>query len=91
MLENHTGDLPLWLPGPGMGFGLGYGVVVGPRCRGNTAVRSARATGAARTARCRWIDREEEIVAVLMTQVRPYSHLNLRHDFQVLTYQAIVD
>jgi CubicO group peptidase (beta-lactamase class C family) len=28
MIENHTGDLPLWLPGPGMGFGLGYGVVV---------------------------------------------------------------
>ena len=28
MLENHTGDLDLWLPGPGMGFGLGYGIVM---------------------------------------------------------------
>ena len=23
MMENHTGDLALWLPGPGFGFGLG--------------------------------------------------------------------
>ncbi|GIS75595.1 MAG: hypothetical protein CM1200mP12_13140 [Gammaproteobacteria bacterium] len=23
ILENHTGDLPIWLSGPGMGFGLG--------------------------------------------------------------------
>lgn len=27
MMDNHTGDLPLWLPGPGMGFGLGWAVV----------------------------------------------------------------
>ena len=24
LLENHTGDLKLWLSGPGMGFGLGF-------------------------------------------------------------------
>ena len=28
MLENHTGDLAIWLTGPGTGFGLGYGVIV---------------------------------------------------------------
>jgi hypothetical protein len=28
---------------------------------------------------------------VLMTQVRPYTHLNIRQDFQVLTYQAILE
>jgi hypothetical protein len=26
-----------------------------------------------------------------MTQVRPYTHINIRQDFQVLTYQAIVE
>ena len=28
MLENLTGDLDLRLPRPGMGFGLGYGIVM---------------------------------------------------------------
>jgi hypothetical protein len=38
-----------------------------------------------------WLDPEQEIVAVLMTQVRPYDHINVRQDFQTLTYQAIVE
>ncbi len=28
IFANHTGDLPLWLSGPGYGFGLGYSVVM---------------------------------------------------------------
>ncbi len=38
-----------------------------------------------------WIDREKNLVGLLMTQVRPYTHINLRRDFQVMTYQSIVD
>jgi CubicO group peptidase (beta-lactamase class C family) len=38
-----------------------------------------------------WFDREQGIVAVMMTQVRPYAHLRIREDFQQLVYQAIVD
>ena len=38
-----------------------------------------------------WVDPAEEIVAVLMTQVRPYRHINIRQDFQVLVHQAIVE
>jgi hypothetical protein len=26
-----------------------------------------------------------------MTQVRPYNHMNIRQDFQVLAHQAIID
>ena len=90
MLENHTGDLPLWLPGPGMGFGLGYGVVVD---RGAAATPLSEGAGYWGGAYCTlsWIDPEQNLVGVLMTQVRPYSHLNIRQDFQVLTYQAIID
>jgi len=89
MLENHTGDMPLWLPGPGMGFGLGYGVVVD---RGAAATPLSLGSGYWGGAYCTisWIDPEQEIVGVLMTQVRPYTHINIRQDFQVLTYQAIV-
>jgi len=90
MLENHTGELPLWLAGPGMGFGLGYGVVVD---RGAAATPLSRGSGYWGGAYCTisWVDPEQEITAVLMTQVRPYTHLNIRQDFQVLTYQAIIE
>ena len=38
-----------------------------------------------------WIDSEQKLVGLLMTQVRPYTHINIRQDFQVLTYQALLD
>ena len=90
ILENHTGELPLWLAGPGMGFGLGYGVVVD---RGAAATPLSEGAGYWGGAFCTisWLDPEQELVAVLMTQVRPYTHINIRQDFQVLTYQALVD
>ncbi|MFN3237823.1 MAG: serine hydrolase domain-containing protein [Pseudomonadales bacterium] len=90
MLDNHTGELPLWLAGPGMGFGLGYGVVVD---RGAAASPLSEGSGYWGGAYCTisWIDPEQEIVGILMTQVRPYTHINIRQDFQVLTYQAIME
>lgn len=90
MLENHTGDLPLWLPGPGIGFGLGYGIVVD---RGEAASPLSLGAGYWGGAYCTisWLDPEQDLVGVLMTQVRPYTHINIRQDFQVLTYQAIVE
>ena len=90
MLENHTRDLKLWLAGPGMGFGLGYGVVVD---RGKAATPMSQGSGYWGGAYCTfsWIDPTQGVVGVLMTQVRPYSHINIRQDFQVLAYQAITD
>ena len=76
MLENHTGDLDLWLPGPGMGFGLGYGIVMD---RGEAATPLSRGAAYWGGAYCTisWIDPEKELVGLLMTQVRPYTHINL--------------
>ena len=90
ILENHTGDLPLWLTGPGMGFGLGYGVVVD---RGAAATPLSQGAAYWGGAYCTlsWIDPQEQLVGILLTQVRPYSHLNIRQDFQALTYQAITE
>lgn len=90
MIENHTGDLPLWLPGPGMGFGLGYGVVV-DRGAAATPLSLGAAYWGGAYCTLSWFDPTEEIVGVLMTQVRPYTHINIRQDFQVLTYQAILE
>ena len=90
MMQNHTGDLPLWLPGPGYGFGLGWAVVTD---RGEAATPLSQGSVYWGGAYCTisWIDKKEGLIGVLMTQVRPYTHLNIRQDFQVLAYQAIVD
>ena len=90
MLENHTGDLDLRLPCPGMGFGLGYGIVMD---RGEAATLLSQGAACWGGAFCTisWIDPEKELVGLLMTQVRPYNHINVRRDFQVLTYQALLD
>jgi hypothetical protein len=37
-----------------------------------------------------FVDPAEEIIGIMMTQVRPCTALNIRRDFQTLAYQAIV-
>lgn len=90
MTVNHTGDHDIWLRGPGGGFGLGYSVTTD---RGAAASMASEGTYGWGGAYCTyfWVDPVEDVVAVLMTQVRPYTHLNIRQDFQVLVNQAIVD
>ena len=38
-----------------------------------------------------WIDPEEELVAILMTQFIPTGHYPVDREFQVATYQAMLD
>ena len=90
MTSNHTGDLAVWLRGAGFGFGLGYSVLTE---RGPSARPAAEGSYGWGGAYCTvfWVDPVEEVIGILMTQVRPYTHLNIRQDFQTLTYQALVD
>ena len=90
MTTNHTGDHGIWLRGPGYGFGLGYSVVTD---KGPSAMPASVGSYSWGGAYCTvfWVDPEEELIGILMTQVRPYTHLNIRQDLQTLTYQAIVD
>ena len=90
MLENHTGDLPIWLTGPGTGFGLGYGVIL-DRGKSSSPLSEGSAYWGGAYCTISWIDPEKDLVGLMMTQVRPYTHINIRRDFQVMTYQAIVD
>ncbi len=90
MLENHTGNLPIWLTGPGTGFGLGYGIIV-DRGKSGSPLSEGSAYWGGAYCTISWIDRDKNLVGLLMTQVRPYTHINLRRDFQVMTYQSIVD
>ena len=90
MTLNHTGDHDVWLVGPGYGFGLGYAVVRDP---GQAAMPYSAGShfwwGAFNTTF--WSDPREELTGILLTQLRPYTHLNIRQDLATLTYQAIVD
>ena len=90
ILENHTDDLPIWLTGPGTGFGLGYGVIV-DRGKASTPLSEGSAYWGGAYCTISWIDREKDLVGLMMTQVRPYTHINIRSDFQVLTYQALIE
>ena len=90
MTVNHTGDNEIWLIGPGHGFGLGYAVVQDPAAVAMPySVGSYFWWGAFNTTF--WVDPQEELIGVLLTQLRPYTHLNIRQDLATLAYQAIID
>jgi CubicO group peptidase (beta-lactamase class C family) len=94
MTSNHLGknisrDGPLYLPGPGYGFGLGFAV------RENNGISSWPGSvgeyfwgGYAGT--YFWVDPKEDLVVVSMTQSvkhRVYYRMLLRN----LVYQALID
>lgn len=90
IFANHTGDLPLWLSGPGYGFGLGYSVVL-DRAVAHTSDTEGSVSWGGAFGTLFWIDPEEELVAIILTQIRPYSHIRLREGFHNVVNQAIVD
>jgi len=76
---------------PGQSFGLGFGVITDP---GQSQVVSSAGEyswgGAANTKF--WIDPEEDLVAILMTQVlgSPWSD-HTRYQMKIATYQALTE
>jgi len=78
------------LAAEGAGFGLGFQVVLDPAV--TQAIGSAGNFswgGAAST--YFWIDPEEDLIAILMTQLYPSSTYPLRPQLQQLVYGAIID
>ncbi|MGH9936924.1 MAG: serine hydrolase domain-containing protein [Blastocatellia bacterium] len=90
MTTNHIGDLPIWLTGPGYGFGLGYSVVKDIGVTGQAGSAGMYGWGGAF---CTYfqVDPKEELIGIVMTQVRPYTHINIRQEFMAMANQAIVD
>jgi len=90
MRTNQTGDLDMWLGGPGTGFGLGFAVI---KDIGQSAQIGSPGTyywgGFFSTDF--WIDPQENLVGFLMTQTRPYGPYNVLRQFRVLTTSAIAD
>ena len=90
IFKNHTDRLPIWLRGPGTGFGLGYSVVLDSGLAATTSSEGTVSWGGAYNT-IFWIDPREELIGIMMSQVRPYTHLNMRADMISLVNQAIIE
>jgi CubicO group peptidase (beta-lactamase class C family) len=94
MTTNHTGDLDVYLMGPGYGFGLG--VTVRTSLSENPAVGSLGTYGWS-GAYCTWYfaDPKEDLFGLLFTQVKDYREsvelTALKRHYERMVYQALVD
>ena len=87
--SNHIGDEIISIRSHGDGFGLGYSVVTAVGQSGlPNSVGTFSWGGAWGTVF--FVDPEQDMLGVMMTQISPYSHLNIRRDFQTLTYAALL-
>jgi len=73
----------------GCGFGLGFAVLMDVAQSETLGSEGEYSWGGAASTGF-WIDPEEELIGILMTQFMPYNG-RFTKEFKVLTYQAIVD
>jgi CubicO group peptidase (beta-lactamase class C family) len=74
----------------GVGFGLGFSVVLDPAAgKGVCSSGEFAWGGAASTAF--WVDPSEELTAMFFTQLMPSSTHPIRSQLRTLVYQALVD
>ena len=74
----------------GIGFGLGFSVVLDPATAKAACSAGELAWGGAASTAF-WVDHAEEITAVFLTQLRPSSSYPIRRELRSLVYQAIID
>jgi CubicO group peptidase (beta-lactamase class C family) len=74
----------------GIGFGLGFSVMLDPAKAQILGTPGEYAWGGAASTAF-WIDPTEDMAVVLLTQLLPSSTYPIRRELRVLTYQAIVD
>ena len=91
MTANHIGKIPMWSDTlSGYRFGLGFRV---REHTGEAALLGSDGSyvwgGANGT--FFWIDPKEQMIGIMMIQLMPYAHLNIRLEFQNAATQAIVD
>jgi CubicO group peptidase (beta-lactamase class C family) len=74
----------------GIGFGLGFSVMVDPARAAVVGSAGEHGWGGAASTMF-WVDRSEELVGVLLTQLMPSSTHPIRRELKALTYQALID
>jgi CubicO group peptidase (beta-lactamase class C family) len=94
MTMNHLGPelLPIFMeePWPGIGFGLGFSVVMDPAIAGTMSTRGSVGWGGAASTNF-WVDPVEEIVGILLLQVWPSYTYPTTSDFRTAVYQALME
>jgi len=78
------------MPMTGIGFGLGGAVLLDP-AKAQIMGTPGEFTWGGMASTAFWIDREEEMSVVFMTQLIPSSSYPIRRELRVLVYQALVD
>jgi CubicO group peptidase (beta-lactamase class C family) len=90
MTRNHIGDLDIFLRAPGYKFGLGFAVLADPDRSGRIESRGEYNWSGFFYTRF-WVDPKEDLIGIMMTQIRPNAQLDLDEKFRVVTYQAIMN
>ena len=86
MTRNHLGDIEL---ARGVGFGLGFGIVVDPIEAGSVGSAGEYSWGGLAGTRF-WVDPKENLIGIFMVQSVPHR-TRLADDFRVLTYSAMTE
>ena len=74
----------------GIGFGLGFSVMLNPAKAKILGTPGEYAWGGAASTAF-WIDPEEDMTVIFLTQLLPSSTYPLRRELKVLTYQAVLN
>lgn len=90
MTRNQIGDLAIPFPGHGDGFGYGFGVLT-ERGMADDVTRVGTYSWGGIFNTYYWVDPQEEMIGILMTQVFPNDHLDIRREFKRLAYDALDD
>lgn len=77
-------------PFEGVGFGLGFSVVLDPAAANVLDSPGDFGWGGAASTYF-WVDPQEQLVVVFMTQLRPSSSYPIRRELKTAVYQALVD
>ena len=89
--DNGATEYPASHLYPGQSFGLGAGVITDPAQAGVVSSKGEYSWGGIANTKF-WIDPEEDLIVVFMTQVLGTPHSDRhRFDLKVATYQALTD
>ena len=91
MFANHIGTgKRVTVRGDGYGFGLGGAVLTDP-AKAPDALSIGTWTWGGAYGTIFWIDPVEELIPIMLIQISPYSHFNIRPLFSVMASQTVVD